>query len=47
MDMSFNRREFLKTTAAAAAFLHGRAADAAGIGMVAEDLLAALPRVLM
>jgi ADP-dependent NAD(P)H-hydrate dehydratase / NAD(P)H-hydrate epimerase len=33
--------------AAAAAFLHGRAADAAGIGMVAEDLLAALPRVLM
>lgn len=33
--------------AAAAAFLHGRAADAAGIGMVAEDLLAALPRVLI
>lgn len=33
--------------AAAAAFLHGRAADAAGIGMVAEDLLATLPRVLI
>lgn len=33
--------------AAAAAFLHGRAADAAGIGMIAEDLLATLPRVLI
>jgi ADP-dependent NAD(P)H-hydrate dehydratase / NAD(P)H-hydrate epimerase len=33
--------------AAAAAFLHGRAADVAGIGMVAEDLLATLPRVLI
>ena len=33
--------------ATAAAYLHGRAADAAGIGMVAEDLLATLPRVLM
>jgi hydroxyethylthiazole kinase-like uncharacterized protein yjeF len=32
--------------AAAAAFLHGRAADAAGIGMIAEDLLVTLPRVL-
>ena len=33
--------------ACAAAYLHGRAADAAGIGMVAEDLLATLPRILM
>lgn len=33
--------------AAAAAFLHGRAAEVAGIGMVAEDLLASLPRVLI
>jgi hydroxyethylthiazole kinase-like uncharacterized protein yjeF len=33
--------------AAAAAFLHGRAADVAGIGMVAEDLLATLPRILI
>ncbi len=33
--------------AAAAAFLHGRAADAAGIGMIAEDLLVTLPRVLI
>jgi ADP-dependent NAD(P)H-hydrate dehydratase / NAD(P)H-hydrate epimerase len=33
--------------AAAAAYLHGRAADVVGIGMVAEDLLATLPRVLI
>ena len=32
--------------AAAGAFLHGRAADVAGIGMIAEDLLATLRRVL-